>query len=291
MRMKSGNIFIDKEGTDISKIEVSKRNQVLYDYYVMREEAANNNDKFFYMNAQEWVDFYNNVWSPNNPYWEGVDMTYITALQACAYPQALIDDMSDFDVKLEPKSHGGYGYEGHPMKGYVHNSVTWEKWHNEYYLEHPGDIDWEGTNGIMPCRDKVIEILRKELIDLQGRINSNGNNDLGLPHKKLLTLKETNWNDANCETIVSEHNDIVIKHQGERIKAYAEEIGSLICSANFYHREKELEEHRIPRCTLPQPLPHPPYPVRHRETFLLAQRKSQAMTSVISVFNMHIVTQ
>lgn len=45
--MKSGNIFIDKEGTDISKIEVKKRNQVLHDYYVMREEAEENNDKFF----------------------------------------------------------------------------------------------------------------------------------------------------------------------------------------------------------------------------------------------------
>ena len=40
--MKSGNIFIDKEGTDISKIEVGKREQVLRDYYVMREAARKN---------------------------------------------------------------------------------------------------------------------------------------------------------------------------------------------------------------------------------------------------------
>lgn len=45
--MKNGNIFIDKEGTDISKIEVKKRNQVLHDYYVMREDARKNKDKFF----------------------------------------------------------------------------------------------------------------------------------------------------------------------------------------------------------------------------------------------------
>ena len=47
--MKNGNIFIDKEGTDISKIEVKKRNQVLHDYYVMREDARKNKDKFFYV--------------------------------------------------------------------------------------------------------------------------------------------------------------------------------------------------------------------------------------------------
>lgn len=47
--MKSGNIFVDKEGVDISRIEVEKRNQVLHEYYVMREDAEKNNDKFFYV--------------------------------------------------------------------------------------------------------------------------------------------------------------------------------------------------------------------------------------------------
>ena len=46
--MKNGNIFIDKEGMDISRVEVKKRNQVLRDYYMMREDAEKNHDKFFY---------------------------------------------------------------------------------------------------------------------------------------------------------------------------------------------------------------------------------------------------
>ena len=243
--MKSGNIFIDKEGTDISKIEVKKRNQVLHDYYVMREEAEENNDKFFFVNAQEWEDFFCNIWSSDNPYWEGVDMTYITSLQACAYPQKLIDDISVFESMLEPKSHGGYGYKGHPSTNYVHNQETWEKWHSEFYYEHPEEIDWSGTNGVMPCRKKIIEILLKELLDLQACLDPNGSNNLGLPHPKFLKLKNTNWKNANCETIISEHNDIIIRHQGETLKAYSEKTGALICSVNYYHREIELEELEI----------------------------------------------
>lgn len=240
--MKSGNIFIDKEGTDISKIEVKMRNQVLRDYYVMRENAEENKDKFYYVYAQEWEDFYCKIWSSDNPYWEGVDMTYITALQACAYPQKLIDDISMFEAMSEPKSHGGYGYEGHPSTDYVHNQETWERWHCAFYYEHPEEIDWDGSNGVMPCRNKIIEILRQELIDLQSHISPNGNNNLGLPHCKFMELKSTNWKDANDETIVSEHNNIVIRHQGKNLKAYSEYIGALICDVNYYHREIELEE-------------------------------------------------
>ena len=240
--MKSGNIFVDKEGTNICNIKVEKRNQVLREYYVMREYAKKNKDKFFYVNAQEWEDFFCNTWSSDSPYWEGVDMTYITSLQVCAYPQNLIDDISEFEALPEPKSHGGYGYDGHPSEGYVHNIRSWKMWHSEFYYEHPEEIDWEGTNGIMPCRDKVIEILRQELLDLQSKLEPDGSNNIGLPHKKFRKLKYTNWNDATDETIVSEHNDIVIRHQGKNLKAYSEKIGTLICSVNYYHHETELEE-------------------------------------------------
>lgn len=240
--MKSGNIFIDKEGTDISRIEVKRRNQVLHDYYVMREDAEKNKDKFFYVNATEWEDFFSNIWSPDNPYWEGVDMNYIISLQACIYLPKLINDISEFDALPEPKSHGGYGYDGHPQTGYVHDSETWEEWHSEFYYEHPEEIDWNGTNGVMPCHDKVIEILRQELLDLQSGLDPNGSNNIGLPHPKFLRLKNTDWESANSKTIVSEHNDIVIRHKGGDLKAYSEEIGSRICAINYYHRETELEE-------------------------------------------------
>ena len=241
--MKSGNIFIDKEGTDISKIEVGKREQVLRDYYVMREAARKNKDKFFYVNSQEWEDFLSNIWSQDNSYWDGVDMNYITALQEGAFPQRLIDDISVFNALSDPKSHGGFGYDDHPTTDYVHNSETWEDWHSKFYYEHPEEIDWTGTNGIMPCSEKIIDILRKELQKLQSSLSSNDNNNLcGLSHEQIQKIKTTEWENVTSETIVSEHNDIVIKHKGDRIKAYSEEIGSRICSLNYYHHEAELEK-------------------------------------------------
>lgn len=240
--MKSGNVFVDKEGADINKIEVEKRNQVLRDYYVMREKARVNSDKFFYINGKEWENLFCNIWSPDNPYWEGVDLNYIIPLQTGMYLPKLIDNISEFDTLPKPKSHGGYGYKGHPSTGYVHNSETWEEWHSRFYYEHPEEIDWNGTNGIMPCHDKVIKILRQELLAFQAALAPDGSNNLGLPHPKFLRLKNTSWEDTDSETIVSEHNDIVIRHQGEKIKAYSETIGSLICSVNYYHRETELEE-------------------------------------------------
>lgn len=90
--MKSGNVFIDKEGTDISRIEVERRNQVLHDYYVMREDTRKNKDKFFCVNATEWEDFFSNIWSLDNPYWEGVDLNYIILLQTGMYLPKLIDN-------------------------------------------------------------------------------------------------------------------------------------------------------------------------------------------------------
>lgn len=240
--MKNGNIFIDKEGTDIRKIEVQKRNQVLHDYYVMREKARANDDKFFYINAAEWEDFFCKIWDSNDSYWDGVDMNYIASLQACPYPQKLIDDMAEFDALPEPKSHGGYGYNGHPKENYVHHSESWEEWHHKFGCEHPEEIDWTGTNGVMPRCDKVVEMLRQELLDLQSGLAPDGSNNLGLPHPKFLKLKSTDWKSADSETIVSEHNDIVIRHKGKELKAYSEEIGSRICVVNYYHRETELEE-------------------------------------------------
>lgn len=239
--MKSGNVFIDKEGTDINKIEVGKRNEVLRNYIMMREDAGENEDKFFSVYTKEWEDLFCNIYSPNNPYWKGVDMNYVALLQTFVYRNKFFGDISEFDALPEPESHGGFGYDGHPLTGYVHNPETWEEWHCKFYYEHPEEIDWDGTNGIMPCRDKVIEILREELLAFQARLVPNGSNNLGLPHLQFLRLKNTRWESADDETIVSDHNDIVIRHQGEEMKAYSEKIGSLICSANYYHRETELE--------------------------------------------------
>jgi len=218
--MKSGNIFIEKEGTNVTKIEVAKRNDVFRDYYIMRENADADGDRFFHINAQEWEDFYGNLWTPDDPYWDGVDMTFITSLQVGAYPISLIDDVSEFEKKPDPKSHGGFAYCGHPMNDYIYNKETWNEWHDRWNLSHINDPDADALyNGVWPCYDKIIEILSQELSKAGKRVPP-----------------------AEKDVVNSFHED-VMKCLDERGRISASKrIGAIICEANYYIREKELEK-------------------------------------------------
>lgn len=218
--MKKGNVFVDKEGADISRITTTERNRVLHDYYVMRDKADSNDDLFFFVNAQEWEDFYLNLWSPDNPYWDGVDMTYITSLQNGSYPLKMIDDISDFDLLEEPKSHGGYEYDEHPTNGYVHDTESWEYWHHQWNLEHIDEQEADKLyNGVWSRIDKVSAILSEEL------------KYFGIPTS------------SDVVEIVNTFHEQVMKHLDERARiSTSKRIGAAICEANYYHREEELEK-------------------------------------------------
>lgn len=218
--MKKGNVFIDKEGADISRITTTERNRVLRDYYMMRDKADSNDDQFFFVNAQEWEDFYLNLWNPDDPYWEGVDMTYITSLQNGSYPLKMIDNISDFDLLQEPKSHGGYGYDDHPTNGYIYDPESWEYWHHQWNLEHIDQQEADKLyNGIWPRINKVSTILSEELKSL-GKSTS-----------------------SDVAEIVNIFHEQVMKHLDERARISASKrIGAAICEANYYHREEELEK-------------------------------------------------
>lgn len=218
--MKNGNIFIDKEGTDISKIDINNRNQVLRNYIDMRNRAFNNLDKFFFVNGKEWEDFYTNIWSSNNPYWKNVDMTIIAYFQNDFYHPKMVNDIADFDVMQGPKTHGGFGYEGHPLTDYVHNVVTWEDWHLMWNLEHQDEPEAEALyNGIWPCIDRVLAIFCSEL----------KKSNIAVP--------------SEPKEIANAFHEQKMKHLDERERiSEAKRIGAKICEANLYHREVELEK-------------------------------------------------
>lgn len=217
--MKKGNVFVDKEGTTVNKIEVEKRNDVLRNYYVMREEAKSIGDKFFYVNAQEWEDFFVDIYTSGTSYWKGVDIQLIAALQNGAFPLKLLDDISEFDALNAPKSHGGYAYDGHPTTNYIHDTETWEGWHQKWNLAHIDEADAEPLhNGVWPCFKKVVGILSQEL-------QKAGKN---VP----LTDKE----------VVDSYHDQIMKHLDERERiSVSNKIGTILCEANYYHREEKLE--------------------------------------------------
>lgn len=218
--MKKGNIFIDKEGTDINKIDSNNRNRVLRDYYEMRECASFNDDRFYFVNGKEWEEFYDKIWSPNDPYWKNVDMTYITSLQVGSYPQKMIDNISEFEALQGPKTHGGYGYNGHPLSDYVHNTETWEDWHYRWNLEHPNEPEADALhNGVWQCFGRILAILSYELKIASKEVPSNPNE------------------------IVNAFHEQIMRHLNERERiSKAKSIGATICEANYYHREMELEK-------------------------------------------------
>lgn len=217
--MKNGNIFIDKEGTDIGKIDINIRNQVLRNHIDMRNRAFNNRDKLFFVNGKEWEDFYANLWSPNNQYWKNVDMTIITYFQNEFCHPKMINNITEFDVLQGPKTHGGFEYMGHPLVDYVHNTVTWEDWHYKWNLEHPDEPEAEALyNGIWPCFGRVIAIIHSELDKAKIEVPTNPNEISNVFHEQIM------------------------KHMDERIRiSEVKRIGAVICEANYYHREEELE--------------------------------------------------
>ena len=218
--MKNGNIFIDKEGTNISKIDINNRNKVLRDFIAMSKRAYKNHDKFFSVKGIEWDDFYKYVWSSDNPYWKNVDMTIITYFQnEFRYPK-MINNNADFDVLQGPKTHGGFGYKDHPSMDYIHNIVTWEDWHYRWNLEHPNEPEADALhNGVWQCFGRILAILSYELKIASKEVPSNPNE------------------------IVNAFHEQIMRHLNERERiSKAKSIGATICEANYYHREMKLEK-------------------------------------------------
>lgn len=239
----NGSILLDKRGA-FPYVHEHNINYAVDDFVFMLEEASKCKDKLYY-DSEEWELFHAYGFNPNNVYWKGARSIAYEKLFLSSnrlFTPLIIIAADKFENKPKPRTLGGFKCVGCPKSDYVYDKSTIDKWHNQWFKDNPDEIDWTNTNGIMPRRDIIIEILRQELIDCQKRIAPDGSNNLGLPHPKFLRLRDTNWKETNDDAIVSEHNDIIIKHQGEKIKAYSEKTRSLICSENYYHCEKELSD-------------------------------------------------
>ncbi len=212
--MSKGNIFIDGQGIDVSKIDVGQRNQVLSDFFEMSCCAETNGDDFFRVDEQEWDDFYNTLFT--KPYWEGVSANLVNGLQNDFRKPNLLDSIADFNQKSDPKTNGGLKYQGHPATNYIFDIETWKKWHYDWLYWHPECIKW-GTNILWPRLDLVINELKIEL----------KKNNITIPTK-----------DSDVANVV--HNEIMRPCDNNLIRSQAEEIVERLCKINYYHRENEL---------------------------------------------------
>ena len=240
--MVKGNIFLDECGLEIQNVKDSEKRTAVLNFCEMMEEAYTEGDIFHYIYNGS-CNIFSILYTPDNPCCKLIGQKEFQRLQNVFgnWPHS-IRSLEEFNEKSDPKTHGGYKYEKCPSSDYIYDKSTIDKWHNQWFKDNPDKIDWTNTNGIMPHRDIIIEILRQELIDLQSHIPSNGNNNLGLPHEKFHILKDKNWKETDDDEIVSKHNDIIIRHKGEELRAYSEKIGELICSENYFHCETELSD-------------------------------------------------
>lgn len=240
----SGSILLDKRGA-FPHVHEHNINYAVDDFVFMLEEASKCKDKLYY-DSEEWELFHAYGFDQKNDYWKGARSIAYEKLFLSSnrlFTPLKIVETDKFENKPTPRTLGGFKCVGCPQSDYIYDKSTIDKWHYQWFWNNPDKIDWSNSvNDIFPCYDKVIEILRQELIDCQNRIAPDGSNNLGLPHQKFLKLKNTNWKEIDNDKIVSEHNDIIIKHQGEKLKAYSEKTGALICFKNYYHCETELSD-------------------------------------------------
>lgn len=237
--MVNGNILLIEDGLNITNVKDSEKRAAVGNFCEMMEEANIEGDVLYYV-YDDPCNIYSIRFNPNDPHCKLIGQRLLSQLQNVFgnYPHPL-QNAEEFKTKSNPKTHGGYKYDNCPSSDYVYDKETIDSWHNHWYADNPDKIDWTNTNGIMPCYDRTITILRNELTKMKD------NPDLirGLTHKDKLYLDSVDIELLNDVEVVSKFYSLIMDHKaedGERI-AYAKDIGAKICTANFYHEEPELK--------------------------------------------------
>lgn len=232
--ISKGEIFVDNDGIDVSKIEINRRNEVIDDFCDMREAAMDNGDIFFRQESEHWDSFYCHVWG--EPFFNGVDQNHIQKLQnTFTNTLQIVKDFSSFCNNNSLQTQGGFDYDGHPQQNYIFNRDTWQLWHDEWFSIHQNLIDWKNIDDecVFPCCDAIIDILRKELKKDPTGVYAN--------HYDRNSLSDR-VNKMSKDEVANEFEENVLKKMSgtDHIISYTIEIGDAICRANHYREEPEL---------------------------------------------------
>ena len=218
--MVNGNILLDEDGLNIQNVKDCEKRTAVGNFCEMIEEANTEGDTLHYVYDSP-CRIYSILYDPEDPHCKLIGQRLFNQLQVVFgnFPHS-IHCLEEFETKREPKTHGGYKYENCPSSDYIYDKETINGWHDEWYIEHPEAIDWNKfNNALWPRYDRTIKILTQELLKVVEVIPSND---------KDIT---------NC------FHEQIMKHLNERERiSEAKKIGAAICEANYYHREKELEQ-------------------------------------------------
>lgn len=215
----NGSILLDDKG---SFANVEPDEIKIKDFADMLLEADACKDKLYYdINSAEWMNFYAKSYTPCDEYWKECGQIAYQLLFMNSNPvfHPIVNN-GEYNQSQEPKTYGGFRYDGCSRQNYVCDKSSIEIWHDNWLSLNPEKIDWkEFQHDIWPRFDKVIAILKEEL------------------YKRNIEIRQKNLD------VVNDFYERIMKHLsvGERI-SYAIEIGTKICTANYYKREQELEK-------------------------------------------------
>lgn len=241
MTTVKGSLLVTIEGMEIAEIPADSRDQAIGDFHRMKVEAERQHDCFYalpdlYSHKFSYGDLYTGLlyraWSDfhADPVLKCISQNTYQLIQSFSQCIKLssIDSEEGFRDKKMPQAYIGYCNS----KGYgefVGNVSDLEKWHRVWYIAHPQDIDWSGTqNDWLPRKDLILDILRREL---QAKLVEDGS--------KPDNAKQV-VNAIADVNVVHEFHDKVMKHKGDNLEGYASQIGDEICRSNYYRFEQEL---------------------------------------------------
>ena len=239
--MVNGNILLDEKGLDIKNVVDGKKRAAVGNFCEMVDAARKEADTLHYV-YNDPCNLYSIKFAPDDSLCKQIGQRLFQELQTTFgnFPNSVID-IDEFLQKSEPRTNGGFEYNGHPTSDYIYSKATIDAWHQSWHIAHPKPVDWsESQNNYLPFYDETIDILREEL----KKLKENPDMIRGLEYGDKEYLKTTDLKSLNAKDVVVKFYSLIMNHKdesGEKI-SYAKEIGSKICELNCYHHEKELED-------------------------------------------------
>ena len=217
----NGSIFVDSKGAGLLAQGRGNIKDIVSDFVKMRQEAERCCDKLYYVYDDCWGVFYDKFYTSYDGSIYGISQVEYQLLihDSNILSFTILQNESDFYNKLEPRTKGGFKSDDIIDEAFVCDKVSIDNWHSKWFFEHPDKIDWTGSNGIFPRVESINTILSTELERQTKKVRAVSNN------------------------LTNDFYEIIVKTKSsnERI-SYSEKVGSAICEANFYRRERELEK-------------------------------------------------
>lgn len=268
-----GNLLITQEGVETSTIAECQRNDSLFQFYKMLDEAYGKGDSCFmteaayahkYSYGECYPAFIHLSWEEFSqiPTLKGVSQgtyDYLTNNFQQKFPK-LVTDKADFLTKSKPRGYGGFEHGDSPQD-FLCSTARWKKWHIDYLTAHPEEIEWNPNHPFLPNIDAVYEILREEVHryierHYKVRIKSSGN---------VVREKEIIWNElfansayrlqgnatkplkANAVALLF-HREVMPSQNHKSMTSFCKGIGDRICKANYYQYEAALTQAEQKAC-------------------------------------------